>query len=53
MRQWLYNRRSALASAQVGASAYGYTSDTIGNRLMSTDENETKREKAASRVQSD
>ena len=33
VRQWLYNRRSELASAQVGANAYGYTYDSIGNRL--------------------
>ena len=40
--EWLYNRRSELASAQVGANAYGYTYDSIGNRLTATDGNETR-----------
>lgn len=33
VREWLYNRRLELASAQVGANACGYTYDSIGNRL--------------------
>lgn len=35
VREWLYNRRSELAAATVGTNRYGYTYDTIGNRLWS------------------
>ncbi len=35
VREWLYNRRSELAAATVGADSYGYTYDSIGNRLWS------------------
>ncbi len=31
-QEWLYNRRSELAGAQVGTNRYGYAYDTIGNR---------------------
>ncbi|MBQ6338773.1 MAG: hypothetical protein IJI36_06465, partial [Kiritimatiellae bacterium] len=34
-RRWLYNRRSELAAATVGADSYGYAYDSIGNRLWS------------------
>ena len=34
-RRWLYNRRSGLAAATVGADRYGYAYDSIGNRLWS------------------
>ena len=37
VREGLYNRRSELASVQVGANAHGYTTDTIGNRLTATE----------------
>ena len=33
MREWLYNRRSELAAASIGTNLYGYSYDTIGNRL--------------------
>ena len=42
VREWLYNRRSELASAQVGANAYGYTYDTIGNRISVTENSSTR-----------
>ena len=35
VREWLYNRRSELAAATVGSDSYGYTYDSIGNRLWS------------------
>ena len=35
--EWLYNRRSELAAAQMGTNLYGYAYDTIGNRLWSAD----------------
>ena len=35
-RRWLYNRRSELAAATVGADRYGYAYDTIGNRIWSS-----------------
>ncbi len=35
VREWLYNRRSELAAATVGTNLYGYSYDTIGNRLWS------------------
>ena len=35
MREWLYNNRSELASATIGVNQYGYSYDTIGNRLWS------------------
>ena len=35
MREWLYNNRSELVGATVGADRYGYAYDTIGNRLWS------------------
>lgn len=35
VREWLYNRRSELAAATVGADSYGYAYDSIGNRLWS------------------
>ena len=35
VREWLYNRRSELAAATVGADRYGYAYDSIGNRLWS------------------
>ena len=35
VREWLYNRRSELAAAQMGTNLYGYAYDTIGNRLWS------------------
>ena len=34
-RRWLYNRRSEVAAATVGADSYGYAYDSIGNRLWS------------------
>ena len=37
MREWLYNNRSELAAATIGIDHYGYSYDTIGNRLWSTD----------------
>ena len=37
VREWLYNRRSELASASIGPNLYGYAYDTIGNRLWSAD----------------
>ncbi|MBR4654761.1 MAG: hypothetical protein IKO72_15505 [Kiritimatiellae bacterium] len=37
VREWLYNRRSELASAQIGQNLYGYAYDTIGNRLWAAD----------------
>ena len=37
VREWLYNRRSELAAATVGADRYGYAYDTIGNRLWSSE----------------
>ena len=33
VRKWLYNRRSELAAATVGADSYGYAYDSIGNRI--------------------
>ena len=36
VREWLYNRRSELAAANIGTNCYGYAYDTIGNRLGST-----------------
>ena len=38
MREWLYNNRSELASATIGTNHYGYSYDTIGNRLWSADD---------------
>ena len=35
MREWLYNNRSELAAASIGTNLYGYSYDTIGNRLCS------------------
>ena len=35
VREWLYNRRSELTAATVGTNLYGYSYDTIGNRLWS------------------
>ena len=35
MREWLYNNRSELAAATIGLNHYGYSYDTIGNRLWS------------------
>ena len=35
MREWLYNNRSELAAATVGTNLFGYSYDTIGNRLWS------------------
>ena len=35
VREWLYNRRSELAAASIGTNLYGYSYDTIGNRLWS------------------
>ena len=35
VRDWLYNRRSELAAANIGTNCYGYAYDTIGNRLWS------------------
>ena len=35
VREWLYNRRSELAAANIGTNRYGYFYDTIGNRLWS------------------
>ena len=35
MREWLYNNRSELAAASIGTNLYGYSYDTIGNRLWS------------------
>ncbi len=35
MREWMYNNRSELAAASVGTNLYGYSYDTIGNRLWS------------------
>ena len=35
MREWLYNRRSELAAASIGTNRYGYSYDSIGNRLWS------------------
>ena len=37
MREWLYNNRSELAVATIGMNHYGYSYDTIGNRLWSAD----------------
>ena len=37
VREWLYNRRSELAAAQIGTNLYGYAYDTIGNRLWSAE----------------
>ena len=37
MREWLYNNRSELAAASIGTNLYGYSYDTIGNRLWSAD----------------
>ena len=37
MREWLYNNRSELAAATIGIDHYGYSYDTIGNRLWSAD----------------
>ena len=34
-REWLYNSRSELAAASIGTNLYGYSYDTIGNRLWS------------------
>ena len=36
-REWLYNRRSELAAANIGTNYYGYAYDTIGNRLWSAE----------------
>ena len=36
-REWLYNSRSELAAASIGTNLYGYSYDTIGNRLWSAD----------------
>ena len=35
-REWLYNRRSELAAATIGAGRYGYAYDAIGNRLRAS-----------------
>ena len=35
-REWQYNNRSELAAASVGTNLYGYSYDTIGNRLWSS-----------------
>ena len=35
MREWQYNNRSELAAATIGTNLYGYSYDTIGNRLWS------------------
>ena len=35
MRDWSYNNRSELAAASIGTNLYGYSYDTIGNRLWS------------------
>ena len=35
-REWLYNNRSELAAASIGTNLYGYSYDTIGNRLWSS-----------------
>jgi len=35
MREWQYNNRSELAAATIGMNHYGYSYDTIGNRLWS------------------
>ena len=35
VREWLYNNRSELTVATVGTNLYGYSYDTIGNRLWS------------------
>jgi len=35
MREWLYNNRSELAAATIGMNLYGYSYDTMGNRLWS------------------
>ena len=35
VREWLYNRRSELAAATIGADRYGYAYDSIGNRIWS------------------
>ena len=35
VREWLYNNRSELAAASIGTNLYGYSYDTIGNRLWS------------------
>ena len=37
VREWLYNRRSELAAANIGTNCYGYAYDTIGNRLWSAE----------------
>ena len=37
VREWLYNRRSELAAANVGTNRYGYAYDSIGNRLWSAE----------------
>ena len=37
VREWLYNRRSELAAANIGTNCYGYVYDTIGNRLWSAE----------------
>ena len=42
VREWLYNRRSELAAATVGADSYGYAYDSIGNRLWSAANDVTK-----------
>ena len=36
VREWLYNCRSELAAASIGTNLYGYSYDTIGNRLWSS-----------------
>lgn len=41
VREWLYNRRSELAAANIGTNCYGYAYDTIGNRLWSAANAET------------
>ena len=35
VREWMYNNRSELAAASIGTNLYGYSYDTIGNRLWS------------------
>ena len=41
VREWLYNRRSELAAANIGTNCYGYVYDTIGNRLWSAENSTT------------
>ena len=37
VREWLYNRRSELATASIGTNLYAYAYDSIGNRLWSAE----------------